>query len=224
MVSLCLSDAINLKRLAMFLEQHVPRYSRPKRKLEQYRTPPEIGIELVMSILELTRPGDVILDAGSGTGMLTYIVACLMPTYVVGVEIDADAIYDATRSNLYTLLPNVDFVQADVSHVPLRRVDYVVTNPPFGISGHKGSDVKFLYAVAIYRPRAIVSLHSGFEDSPTYVARQMWVLGYDCSVVFRRRFPIPAMYNTHRKKTHYTEVVGLLCRGEGRGSSKTARA
>ena len=208
----------------MFLEQQVPRYSKPKRKLEQYRTPPEIGIELVMNILELFGPGDIILDAGSGTGMLTYIAACLVPTYVIGVEIDADAIYDAIRSSLYALLPNIDFVQADISYAPLRKVDYVVTNPPFGISGRRGSDVKFLHAIAIYRPRAIVSIHSGFEDSPTYVAKQMQVLGYDCNVIFRRRFPIPAMYNVHRKKIHYTEVVGLLCRGEGRGSSEITRA
>jgi len=224
MVGFCLSDTVSLKRLVVFLEQCVPHYSRPKRKLEQYRTPPEIGIELVTYILELSEPGDVILDAGSGTGMLTYMVACLIPTYVVGVEIDADAIYDATKSNLYALLPNIDFVQADISYIPLRRVNYVVTNPPFGISGHRGSDVKFLHAVAIHRPRVIVSLHSGFEGSPTYVAKQMRVLGYDCSVIFRRRFPIPAMYSVHRKKIHYTEVVGLLCRGEDLGGDKTARA
>ncbi|HIC98793.1 MAG TPA: methyltransferase domain-containing protein [Pyrodictiaceae archaeon] len=219
MVTFCFSNTISLKRFIIFLEQQVPRYSRPKRELEQYRTPPEIGIELVMSILKLFKPGDVILDAGSGTGMLTYMVACLAPIYVVGVEIDVDAIYDAISSSLYTLLPNIDFVQADISYTPLRKIDYAVSNPPFGISGRRGSDVRFLRAIAVYRPKAIASLHSGFDNSPIYIIRQMRALGYDCNVISKRRFPIPAMYNVHRKKTHYTEVVELLCIGEGRGSS-----
>jgi len=219
MVNLCLSDVVNLKRLAIFLEQHVPRYSRPKRELEQYRTPSEVAIELVMSIWGLLKPGDIVLDAGSGTGMLAYTVACLTPTYVVGVEIDIDAIQDAVKSKLYALLPNLDFVQADIFHTPLRKVDYAVLNPPFGISGRRGSDIKFLHAITIYRPKAIASLHSGFENSPIYIINQMQILGYNCSIISKHRFPIPAMYETHRKKIHYTEVVGLLCRGGGRDSS-----
>ncbi len=197
-------------RLAAFLEKNVPQYSRPKKKLEQYRTQPEIAIETLQSLpLGECR---VVVDLGSGTGMLSYTAYTLGAPMVVGVELDYEAVEDAKKTPLWGKAPAVDFVVADATTPPLRagRGYCVAENPPFGISSRRGADLAFLCAAASLEPIAIASIHSYNEESIRLIGEKCRGRGYCVVGVKRRRFPIPPIYQDHWKRIHYVDIAIIV--------------
>jgi 16S rRNA (adenine1518-N6/adenine1519-N6)-dimethyltransferase len=73
-------------------------------------------------------PGETVLDAGAGSGVITQALAAA-GAKVVAVEADgvrAQRLRDAG-------LPGVDVVQGDILKVRLPRLDAIVSNPPFRI-------------------------------------------------------------------------------------------
>lgn len=197
-------------QIILILEKNVKRFSKPKRLLEQYRTPPEIAVEIALWLRSIGC--EIIVDLGTGTGMIAF-ASSLLGFYVVGVDIDLDALIDATESRLYNSLV-VDFIQADVRYLPLRRGVSdrycVAQNPPFGIQ-RKGQDTVFLKAAAELGARYIVSIHHGGSDKAlSYLEGLMNGHGYRLKYVEAFKFPIPAMYRSHVRRIYYTPALLML--------------
>ncbi len=123
--------------------QRLEGFEEPSASLEQYETPAPLASRLLH--LAWSR-GDLdgwVLDLGCGTGVLG-VGAALYGARVVGVDVDSDALRTA-RHNAESagVGEKTDWVRGDVGSVPVRQVDTVVMNPPFGAQ-KRGADRPFL--------------------------------------------------------------------------------
>ncbi|WP_168371224.1 METTL5 family protein [Pyrodictium occultum] len=201
---------LKVSRLAVLLEKLVPRLPRPKRIYEQYRTPPEIALDMALCIA--LEDCGLAVDLGSGTGMLSYAVSLVTAAYVVGIDIDSEVLEAARGSALYRM-SLVDFVAADVASLPLRRLEdaCIVENPPFGVSRRR-VDRLFMEAGIDLGARLVCSLHYAGEGVKRYLSRLFSSAGYTAEFLRVYRFPIPAMYDGHVKRIHYIPVLLLKAR------------
>lgn len=115
---------LKLKKFEEFL-QTVDGFENPKVVLEQYVTPSHIASHMLYTIQ--TNYDDLenklVLDLGSGAGMLSVGASLLGAAHVVGIEIDPDAI-EIFKGNIEGFeLDNVDCVQWDVLGMEGLNVD-----------------------------------------------------------------------------------------------------
>lgn len=211
---------VRASRLVMLLEQLVPRLASPKREYEQYRTPPEIAVDIALCIAR--HPCSLVIDLGSGTGMLSYAVHAIAGGYTIGIEIDEEAAQLARGSRLYAE-SIVDFIVADVAHLPIRRLEGVciVQNPPFGVSRRR-ADRTFINAGVAVGAHTICSLHYADQSVKKYLTRILEQAGYCVDFIKVYKFPLPAMYSDHVKRIHYIPVLLLKAWRVGRGQSHDA--
>jgi len=89
--------------------------------------------QLCLAMLERgSRPGDRVLDAGTGSGILAIAAAKLGAALVIGVDIDAEAVSIAQRNALINDAVNdarpIHFVAGSLDAVSRGRFDLVVAN------------------------------------------------------------------------------------------------
>lgn len=121
----------------------------PDVDVEQYPTAPELAANIVHLADLNTDLDDVVVDLGAGTGVLAIAAATRSPRQVIGVEQDRDALGIAQQNErILGEATVVDWIQGDVTHLPLSCRDVtVVMNPPFGSQhGRRGADRAFLDA------------------------------------------------------------------------------
>ncbi len=199
-------------KLAMLLDTSVPRYSKPKYELEQYRTPPEVAIVMGTEALKGLHNARLhFVDLGAGTGMLSYTLAILGAYHVVGIEVDADALIDSLGSPLWDTLASIDLVCADVRYLPLRYSQYVVVmNPPFG-RVQRGLDRVFMNAALSLKPLRIVLVHVYNTEFLKVLRTRFKEYGYELKQVEGRyRIHLPPMYPSHYKRVHHVDVMLLV--------------
>ena len=121
----------------------------PRADLEQYPTPPGLAAHVIHAA-DLN--GDIedrlVIDLGTGTGMLALGAALRGPARVTGVDIDRAVLTTAARNRrrVGTTTP-IGWVCADATDAPLRPSESttVVMNPPFGAQdGSEHADRAFL--------------------------------------------------------------------------------
>lgn len=120
-------------------------FENPAARLEQYVTPAALASDLLHLAWSHGDLKGRVLDLGCGTGVLG-IGAALYGARVVGVDVDTEALRLA-RSNAAAagVADGTDWVHGDVRALPVRRVETVVMNPPFGAQ-RSGADRPFLRA------------------------------------------------------------------------------
>ncbi|XP_058127067.1 rRNA N6-adenosine-methyltransferase METTL5 [Anopheles ziemanni] len=200
------------KQLEEFL-QSVDDFSSPKVKHEQYMTPPHIASHLLYTIQmqHADLEEKVVLDLGSGSGMLSIGAALLGANYVIGIEIDPDAI-ENFRSNYEEFeMCNVDCVQADVLRLGEmcgpRTFDTVLMNPPFGTKQNSGIDMAFLRVGLDLSRTAVYSLHKTSTREHIKKKCREWQLPRS-DVIAELRYNLPQTYKFH-KKTSVDVAVDL---------------
>ncbi len=213
---------MKLRQLAKILETSVPHPVEPDRRLEQYRTQPELALRMVLELVSRSKNCRTVVDFGCGTGMLSYATSLVEPSYVIGVDIDYSQLVEAKGSPLYSMVL-VDFVNADVRSPPLRpnRHRYcVIENPPFGV-WRKGADAEFLEAASKLRAEVIVSLHKYNARSLEVISKLLNSKGYRVECLCRDEIIIPAMYETHRRRVYRVEVAIIAAvRSSGDGGAE----
>ncbi len=194
-------------KLKVLFEKLVADYTYPKEELEQYRTPPEVALELFNLCAALANRAKVVVDFCSGTGMLLYIFTYLLNRYGVGLELDLDAIKDARRSPLWRSLL-IDYVCCDARKPPLRGKEQymIISNPPFGTK-RKGIDKEILKAIISLNPLGIGLIHYASEPLLNIIKRFLSNHGYIIERLQKSCMRIKQVYKHHVKKTH---VVPLL--------------
>jgi len=95
--------------------------------------PSSLKVELARAMLNLARvkKGSVVLDPFSGTGTIL-VEAHELQTIPVGLEIDPAMAYSSLRNYRWFRALGVCQVLGDARCMPFRRVDAIVTDPPYG--------------------------------------------------------------------------------------------
>ncbi len=189
-------DEIFLQTLATFIN--------PKPHLEQYPTPPEIAVKFLNMAYKDIK-GKVVFDLGCGTGVLSIGAAILGAKFVVGVDIDFEALKVAKRNlllanEIYGKL-QVYFINADV-RVFNFKCETVIMNPPFGMQ-RKGADREFIEC-AIKGARVVWTLLGANSDP--FLDKLSKIYGFS----FERKgdlvFKIKRSMSFHKRDIYKTRV------------------
>ncbi|XP_067939617.1 rRNA N6-adenosine-methyltransferase METTL5-like [Watersipora subatra] len=193
---------LRLKQLENYLES-VDDFDNPKILLEQYATRPHIAACVLHSIE--SQFGDIanksICDVGCGSGRLSIGCSLLGASYVLGIDIDEDAL-DNCKDNIEGYEATcVDLLQMDALFIPdrLRKsFDVAIMNPPFGTKHNKGIDIRFLKAGLSLARTAVYSLHK--TSTREHILKVCTDWGVKPRVLAQLRYDIPATYKHHKKK------------------------
>ena len=185
------------KQLEIFLEQ-VTGFESPSPSLEQYATPAGIAAELLYFTLMNDDLADTVYDLGCGTGILAIGAALLEAPYVVGFDLDMNALKLA-RQSAKQLNVDAEFVCSGVRDIP-GRAHTVVMNPPFGAQV-RGSDRLFLVQ-AIEVADVIYSIHNdgSYEFIKKFISPAVITHRYKVG------FPLRRTFKFHRKDIEVVNV------------------
>jgi len=197
------------------LEQHlqdVEGFEKPKILLEQYETAAHIASCMIHTIENVFKDidGKKILDLGCGCSVLGIGSALMGASFVLGVDIDQEALEIARTNVDYCELNNIDFLQCDVKTLPRilngQKFDTVVMNPPFGTKNNKGLDCLFVeIALACVKDNgAVYSLHK--TSTRDFFLKKSTSWNTEASVLAQLRYDLPATYKCHRKASVDIEV------------------
>lgn len=191
------------------LERHlqdVDGFEKPKVLLEQYETGAHIGASMLHTIESAY--GDIcgrsVLDLGCGCSVLSIGAALLGASYVLGVDVDEDALQIAAANVSQSELTNIDLIQCDLDGVADALAgrpgfDTVVMNPPFGTKHNKGLDVRFVEtALQCVTDKGVVySLHK--TSTRDFFQRKAPAWNVEAQVVAQLRYDLPRSYRFHTK-------------------------
>eukprot|EP00126_Sphaerothecum_destruens_P010387 Sdes_comp20728_c0_seq1m16529 len=163
-----------------------------------------------------------VCDLGCGCGMLSFGCSILGAAYVLGVDVDSDALNIALKNQTTWSAEDVetasslvvDFVQQDIlseacflghPNPSLGLFDTVIMNPPFGTKKNAGIDMKFLECAIRISKGAVYSFHK--TSTRDYISKHMRrAFQYSTFVVSQLEFEIPQMYKCHKKKSVFIQV------------------
>ncbi|MEM2926758.1 MAG: METTL5 family protein [Candidatus Bathyarchaeia archaeon] len=176
----------------------------PKVQLEQYTIPEELAAK-ILSLAAYTFndiTGKFVVDLGCGSGRLAIGAAILGAAYVVGVDLDPEAI-KAAKANAERLGVKaiVDWVLADIETLK-GLCDTVLQNPPYGTK-KRGADVHFLEK-AMEIGRIVYSLHKSATDA--YVRKFVARKGALITGIFKTKIRIPKTFPFHSRRVYYVDV------------------
>ncbi len=165
--------------------------------LEQYPTPADIAADVLWEAFTRGHiAGKVVADLGCGTGRFALGIEMLG-----GLPICLDVDFRLLK------LATGERINADVRFLPVRKVDTVIQNPPFG-TRRKRLDRVFLKA-SMTIADVVYTLHLSIVNKIIKnVGKEM---GFNCYILKEYNFPIKATYWHHLKRHHYIRVSLYLC-------------
>jgi predicted RNA methylase len=214
---------MKLKELQSRLEQ-VETFDKPKIQYEQYITTPHLASQIVYNIDQMYDDlnGKIVCDLGCGTGMLSIGCSFMMANYILGIDIDSDAL-SICRKNLdfFDLYDStsIDLLQTDVKQLNRYNFkfdnyfDTLVMNPPFGTKNQKlesniqdledeklknlGVDLIFLKMASKLTNNSIYSIHKSVTRNYIKNIAKKWNLNME--VVCQLKYNIPKIDTRNRR-------------------------
>lgn len=184
-------------------------FDEPLAALEQYTTPPELAANIVhVADLQGDIDNQVVIDLGTGTGMLALAAALRGPRQVLGVDLDGDALRTA-RDNQRRIATSttVDWIQADARQPPIvtdRSETTVIMNPPFGAQNENvGADREFLEAA---RSIASVSYSVHNAGSQEFINAYVEDVGGTVTHEYSAELSIDRQFSFHEVDTKEIET------------------
>ncbi|XP_059167827.1 rRNA N6-adenosine-methyltransferase METTL5-like [Physella acuta] len=196
------------KELESYL-QDVDVFDNPKIKLEQYPTTPHIAACMLHTISATydDLAGKTIAYLGVGCGVLSIVATMLGARYVLGVDIDEDAL-EICSGNLEEFeMTSIDLVAADVKYLfgsnpensrLYKQFDTVVMNPPFGTKRNEGIYMDFLQAGLNLSNNSVYSLHK--TSTREHILKKASSWGVEATVVAELRYDLANTFKFHKKK------------------------
>ena len=183
-------------------------FKAPKVSFEQYMTDSEVAATIVwFSYMKRDIKGKIMVDMGSGTGILGLGALLLGAKKVYFVEIDKKAIeiaknnYKSIKSEC-KLVGEAVFLNKDIGDFN-EKVDVIIENPPFGIK-NEHSDKVFLQKAMETAP-TIYSLHK--SESKGFVHSFCKDNGFTVDEEIELVFPLKASLEFHTKRIHRFNVA-----------------
>ncbi|MEM1515343.1 MAG: METTL5 family protein [Thermoproteota archaeon] len=193
------------KHIEILLSQLEP-IPNPKLKWESYTLDAESAATIVYIAAHEHNDilGKRVIDLGCGSGILAIAASLLGAEWVVGIDIDREAIKVAFK-NANSVGAKVDFINGDIKCIS-GHFETTLMNPPFG-SRHKGADVNFLKK-ALEISDVIYSLHKRNPSVRDFLSRFISRAGGTIDHIYELNITIRRTYNFHRKK-HYRVKADL---------------
>jgi len=197
------NDVLRKKHLEIILSQLAP-HPRPKLTWEAYTLDSESAAKIAYIGGQVNNDvlGKSVIDLGCGTGLLAISASLLGARFVVGVDIDRDAVKVA-EENAETAGADVQYIIGDLSSVA-GHFDTAIMNPPFG-SWRRGADVEFLQK-ALEISEVVYSLHKHGNLNRKFLGRKIQSLGGKVDRIYEIRISIPRTFNFHRKQKYLVEA------------------
>lgn len=191
--------------------QRVKPFENPNIKWEQYLTTPHLAAHMIYNASMQGNVEDkVVLDLGTGTGMLAVASALCGASQAIGIDLDMNALTIAQQNAIECeVYDTIDLINANVFDLKVMGdrianvVDTVVLNPPFG-TRLKGADMQFLSIAACVANIAVYSLHK--TSTRDYVVRTAESWGCKVTVLAEMIYDLPATYSFHKKQNQVIEV------------------
>jgi predicted RNA methylase len=210
--------------------QRVRTFNQPKIHLEQFITNAHLASQILFNIDQRYDDinGKIVCDLGCGTGMLSIASSLMDAQFVLGIDIDSDAL-QICRQNLDEFaLNNIDLLNVDCKQLLkttdgnnieeyfvqprfLNAFDTVIMNPPFGTKNQAnnynsslsnlGIDMQFLKLASILSRNSIYSLHKSVTRDYIKKLARKWNL--EMEVVCELRYDIPKI-DTRNRQLEYT--------------------
>ncbi|MEM2939356.1 MAG: METTL5 family protein [Candidatus Bathyarchaeia archaeon] len=194
---------IRRKHLALMLSQLTP-IPHPKLKWEGYTLDAESAATMIY--IAGWKYNDIcgkrVIDLGCGSGILAIAASLSGAEWVVGVDIDKEAIMVAIE-NADKLNAKVDFILGDINCVN-GHFNTTLMNPPFG-SWHKGADVVFLKK-ALEISDVVYSLHKRSTLVREFLNSQIPELGGIIDHIYEMNIVIKRTYKFHRKRRYIVKA------------------
>lgn len=180
----------------------------PSVDLEQYRTPPDIAAHLIHTAdLQGDIQDRMVVDLGTGTGMLALGAVLRGPESVVGIDLDPGPLATArANERRVAAAADVEWVRADATELPLAPEEptTVVMNPPFGAqSGNEHADRAFLATAATISEVSYSIHNAGSED---FVESFAGDNGGDVTHAFAAELDLPHQFEFHEAESQVIDV------------------
>ena len=187
-----------------------------KSDLEQYFTPPELALKFLK---KSNLKNKVIIDLGSGNGILGLTALLLGARKAIFVEIDNAALdvakknYEFLKKNsaLGVKFGNAEFINKDISLLfksELPKIDIAILNPPFGtIDKNKRIDAVFLKK-AMKLANEILTMHKTASKDfiKSLLKDNKFTILYEKDILF----PINKIYQHHKQDNVNIGVTLLI--------------
>lgn len=193
--------------LAVALSQ-LKGFEKPKVRIEQYTTEPEIAAEMLWLMHMRGELDDkTVADLGSGTGILGLGALLLGAKKVFLVDKDEEAMAIAKQNHAKLAeqgfrLGKAVFVVCDVKEFN-EKADIVVENPPFGTKEEHADKVFLEKAFSL--ADVVYSFHKTSTES--FVSALSKDNGFEVAEKINFKFPIRAVHEFHRRKIHRIDVT-----------------
>lgn len=187
------------KKLEIILSQLAPS-PKPKLRWEGYTLDAESATWIlhVSGWMNNDIRGKKVVDLGCGSGILAIAASLTGAEWVVGVDIDRDAVKVA-RVNMEKVDAQVDLVVGDIDCVT-GRFATTLMNPPFG-SWRRGADVYFLKK-ALEISDVVYSLHKRSDSVREFLRRKISLLGGRIDHVYEMEITLSRTYGFHRRRRY----------------------
>lgn len=186
------------RELARTLEQVVD-FDTPQIRREQYLTPPELAATIVHHADLLGDLARLVVDLGTGTGMLAIAAKLRTHRPVIGIDIDGEAL-ELAGVNARSLSVSIEWVLGDIRRLPLCPAEptTVLMNPPFGAQ-HE-SEVRDRAFLRICATIATVSYSIHNVGSYEFIEAFVHDYGGTIDQAFRAPMSLPRQFSFHTRE------------------------
>lgn len=175
-------------------------FEEPQAEREQYSTPAEIASQLV-HLADLQGDLDaVVVDLGTGTGVLAIGAALRGAERVIALDSDRNVLEEARRNEQRVGPPmKIDWLCGDGGRLPISLSNAtVLMNPPFGAQrGNRGADRRFLDAASEIAD-TIYSIHNA--GSREFVESFVGDHGGEVTHAYELAFDLTNQFEFHKKE------------------------
>lgn len=173
----------------------------PKLDLEQYPLSPQVAAQVLHTACVFNDiTGKIVLDLGTGNGVLAIGADLLGAKESIGLDIDRESLRTAVL-NAQTSKCHVEWVLGDIETMR-GLVDTVLMNPPFG-ARQIHSDMRFL-SVALKLAPVIYTIHK--SSTRQFILSYLQRTSSRPGLVIPTRLRIKHMFPFHRKKKYEVDV------------------